>query len=212
MPRYEYKVIPAPTKGQKAKGVKTPEARFALAVQTALNEMGAEGWDYVRADLLPSEERSGLTGSTQTWRNLLVFRRALPDPAEDFAARTMDLPAPVHADPDIAAPRLGGAVRRLTEEDMPGIADPGRGPEEDGTADRGAEDEGPEQDGPEQDSAAAAAPQAAGDASSRDDGPRGAGEKGDDNRGAGAKSVVKPLRFRARRDDAGNPEAPPVKD
>jgi hypothetical protein len=77
MPRYEYKVVPAPVKGRKARGVKSPEGRFALSVEDVLNEMGAEGWEYLRAELLPSEERSGLTGSTTHWRNVLVFRRAL---------------------------------------------------------------------------------------------------------------------------------------
>lgn len=75
MTRYEYKVIPAPHKGTKAKGVKTPEGRFALSVEQILNQMGAEGWEYQRAELLPSDERSGLTGSTTHWRNVLVFRR-----------------------------------------------------------------------------------------------------------------------------------------
>lgn len=77
MPVYEYKVIPAPAKGTKAKGLKTPESRFAHTVESLLNTMGAEGWEFQRAELLPSEERSGLTGSATNWRNLLVFRRAL---------------------------------------------------------------------------------------------------------------------------------------
>lgn len=81
MSRYEYKVVPAPQKGQKAKGIKTPEGRFALSVEAVLNEMAASGWEYLRAELLPSEERSGLTGSATNWRNVLVFRRALEDDA-----------------------------------------------------------------------------------------------------------------------------------
>lgn len=75
MQAYEYKVIPAPQKGTKAKGVKTPEARFANSIDLLLNEMAAEGWEFQRAELLPSEERSGLTGSVTNWRNVLVFRR-----------------------------------------------------------------------------------------------------------------------------------------
>nr|WP_321254105.1 DUF4177 domain-containing protein [uncultured Ruegeria sp.] len=77
MQRYEYKVVPAPQKGTKAKGVKTPEGRFANSVEQLLNQMGQDGWEYQRAELLPSEERSGLTGSTTHWRNVLVFRRAV---------------------------------------------------------------------------------------------------------------------------------------
>lgn len=72
---YEYKVVPAPTKGKKAKGVRSPEARFALAVETLINDLTGDGWEYLRADTLPSVERSGLTGSTTEFRNLLVFRR-----------------------------------------------------------------------------------------------------------------------------------------
>ncbi len=104
MPRYEYKVIPAPSKGQKAKGVKTPEGRFALSVETVLNEMGAEGWEYLRAELLPSDERSGLTGSATNWRNVLVFRRAAEDDVAVFQPEEIDLPVLVHADPPVGAP------------------------------------------------------------------------------------------------------------
>ena len=77
MPKYQYKVIPAPTKGTKTKAIKTAEGRFALSVEAVLNQMGADGWEYLRAELLPSDERSGLTGSTTNWRNVLVFRRTL---------------------------------------------------------------------------------------------------------------------------------------
>jgi len=75
MTQYEYKVIPAPSKGRKAPGVKTAEARFALGVQEAMNEQAAEGWQYLRADLLPSEERQGLTSSQTVYRSVLVFQR-----------------------------------------------------------------------------------------------------------------------------------------
>jgi hypothetical protein len=79
---FEYKVVPAPVKGVKAKGVKAPAARFALGVEQAINALAAEGWEYQRSDVLPSEERVGLTGSETHWRTLLVFRRAVaPAPA-----------------------------------------------------------------------------------------------------------------------------------
>ncbi|MFG6530648.1 MULTISPECIES: DUF4177 domain-containing protein [unclassified Sulfitobacter] len=73
--RYEYKILPAPSKGQKAKGLKAPEARFAKTLEECLNEQAAEGWEYQRAETLPSQERSGLTSTTTEWRNVLVFRR-----------------------------------------------------------------------------------------------------------------------------------------
>lgn len=103
MPRYEYKVVPAPSKGRKAKGVKSPESRFALAVEDTLNQMGAEGWEYLRADLLPSDERSGLTGSTVNWRNLLVFRRALDSGTEAFRPRLLEATEPAAPAVEVAA-------------------------------------------------------------------------------------------------------------
>lgn len=80
MQRFEYKVVPAPTKGEKAKGAKTTADRFAVALMSVMNAQGAEGWDYIRADTLPCDERSGLTGTKTQFRHMLVFRRALPEP------------------------------------------------------------------------------------------------------------------------------------
>ena len=92
MMRYEYKVVPAPERGLKAKGVKTAEDRFALALETAMNDMAADGWDYVRAETLPSDERQGLSGRTTVYRNLLVFRRPVEDEVEAYEPRLLDPP------------------------------------------------------------------------------------------------------------------------
>ena len=73
---YEYKVVPAPARGLKAKGVKSAEDRFALALQTSMNELAADGWEYLRADTLPCEQREGLLSKTTVYQNMLVFRRA----------------------------------------------------------------------------------------------------------------------------------------
>ena len=78
MPRYEYKLVPAPEKASKHKGLKGA-ANFAATLEDILNELGAEGWHYLRADTLPQEERSGLTSKVMTYRNLLVFQRELPE-------------------------------------------------------------------------------------------------------------------------------------
>ena len=84
MTRYEYKVVPAPRRGVKAKGLKTTEDRFAHAMALTMNEYGAEGWEYIRADVLPCEEREGLIGRATVFQNLLVFRRPLDaSPAQD---------------------------------------------------------------------------------------------------------------------------------
>lgn len=74
---YEYKVVPAPTRGLKAKGVKTAEERFANALETEMNSLAADGWEYLRTDTLPAEQREGLMGKTTVYQNMLVFRRAV---------------------------------------------------------------------------------------------------------------------------------------
>lgn len=80
MSQFEYTVIPAPARSEKVKGAKTPADRYAVALTEAINAMAAQGWEYVRAETLPSEERSGLTGRTTMFHNLLVFRRGLAQP------------------------------------------------------------------------------------------------------------------------------------
>ena len=77
MSQYEYKVVPAPKKGLKAKGIKSADDRYANALETAMNALGAKGWEYQRSETLPSEERSGLTRRVTTFQNMLVFRRAV---------------------------------------------------------------------------------------------------------------------------------------
>jgi len=82
MSHYEYKVVPAPKKGLKGKGIKGSDERFANALMTAMNDLGAEGWEYQRSDTLPCEERSGMMGKSTTFLNMLVFRREVLVEAE----------------------------------------------------------------------------------------------------------------------------------
>ena len=105
MQRFEYKVIPAPKRGEKARGVKSTEDRFAHTLTQLMNDLGAEGWDYVRADSLPCDERAGLTGTKTTFQNVLVFRRQSGALAEVSAPlRLVAAEAAV-----VATPRLGPA-------------------------------------------------------------------------------------------------------
>lgn len=101
MPRYEYRVVPAPKKAGKVKGVKGTEARFAHELSVLMNEFGADGWEYQRTDTLPCEERSGLTGRTTSFQNMLVFRRALDLPD--------GLPAGVPSAAAVSAVHMTGA-------------------------------------------------------------------------------------------------------
>ena len=105
--RYEYRVVPAPRRGEKARGVKTTEDRFAYALTTLMNEMAGAGWDYQRAESLPVDERAGLTGTKTTFQNMLVFRRSLSGSA---VAGEPVLRAAESATPIAVAPVVSPAV------------------------------------------------------------------------------------------------------
>lgn len=113
MPAFEYTAIPAPSRGEKAKGAKTPSERFAIALSAAINDMATDGWEYLRAETLPTEERHGLTGRTTTYHNVLVFRRALAaqPPASQIERQ------PIEAQP--AAAPVEDTPRRAPEADFP---------------------------------------------------------------------------------------------
>ncbi|MEM6408523.1 MAG: DUF4177 domain-containing protein [Pseudomonadota bacterium] len=129
MPIYEYRAIPAPRKGKSDKGVKGVSAKFANAITHLMNEMGAQGWEYLRADTLPCEERQGLTSKVVKYHSMLVFRRAVeaeeealalpsPDEVEEVADAPESEPAPEEpvmdedalelAEDEDAAPRAAG--------------------------------------------------------------------------------------------------------
>lgn len=94
MTQYEYRVLPAPAKGPKVPGIKKPEERFSHGLQQVMNDMAADGWEYQRADILPSEERRGLRAARTVYRSVLIFRRPL---AAQVAASATPDPAPAPA-------------------------------------------------------------------------------------------------------------------
>ncbi len=132
MTRYEFKVVPAPTRGEKSRAAKTTSERFALALTNLMNELGREGWDYVRADTLPVDERAGFTGTKTSFQNMLVFRRVIEaghefgrDSGRDSGSGVLSAAEPVLAPgprlgaaeyPEGLAPALGPANPRLAAE------------------------------------------------------------------------------------------------
>jgi hypothetical protein len=102
MIRYEYKVVAAPSKGIKGKGVRGAEARFSYALQELMNGLSKSGWEYQRAETLPSIERSGIASTTTEWRNVLVFRRPRTGDASEFQPELLPPPAE-QAEEDIKA-------------------------------------------------------------------------------------------------------------
>jgi len=110
---FEYKVVPAPTRGKKANGAKTGADRFALALAEVMNTLAAEGWDYLRTDTLPAEERHGLTGRSTVFQNMLVFRRARAEGAVETRDEAAPQTANIFADDSAAthAPKLPAAKK-----------------------------------------------------------------------------------------------------
>lgn len=108
MQAYEYKVVPAPRRGEKSREAKTTGDRFALALTGFMNTLGRDGWEYLRADTLPCDERSGLTGTKTTQHILLVFRRPLGEGStpEATAAATPPRLGPATDAPLGAAPAV----------------------------------------------------------------------------------------------------------
>lgn len=92
---YEYRVIPAPLRGKKAKGLKTSSDRFSIALQEVMNEQSAEGWEYHRAETLPFEERSRMGRKSSGFQSVLIFRRLLlEEEAENIPAEPSYAPPP----------------------------------------------------------------------------------------------------------------------
>jgi hypothetical protein len=95
MPQFEYKFLPAPTKGKRNRGGKGSAGRLAFAVQEMVNDMALGGWEYLHSDTLPMQERSGLTGRVTVYHNILVFKRPV-----DGAPQEQLLAAPNKAESD----------------------------------------------------------------------------------------------------------------
>ena len=83
--------------------MKTPPDRFAHALTSTMNAMARDGWEYLRADTLPSEERSGLTKRSTVYHSVLVFRRAKVNPAEEAPRKLLTASAPAGKAPAILA-------------------------------------------------------------------------------------------------------------
>lgn len=117
MPQYEYKVVPSPRKGEKSREARSVQDRFALALTQLMNRLGQDGWEYLRADALPCDERVGLTGSKTTFQTVLVFRRE----RDAAAAAYLTAAAP----PTVFMPTLGSAEAPAGVAPALGPANPG---------------------------------------------------------------------------------------
>lgn len=101
----EYKTVPAPRRVKKIKGVKGAEATLAKMVEEIISEQASSGWDYVRTDTFPVEEKPGWFSSRETvLKGVMIFRRggqtaAYAPPAPQPAPRREPEPAPYSPPP-----------------------------------------------------------------------------------------------------------------
>lgn len=121
MPRFEYKLVPAPEKATKHKGLKGA-ASFAATLEDLMNALGRDGWHYLRADTLPEEVRTGLTSRTTTYRNILIFQRQLPeDPPDGSRPARLLVPKDDTFEDDPGEPALANLF--ADPDDPPAVAD-----------------------------------------------------------------------------------------
>jgi len=85
---YEYKCVGGPERGKKAKSAKTRSDRVAVAMEEIIADEATDGWEYLRTDLVPVEEKTSFFSRTQeVHRAVMIFRRAIgPAPRRLFAA------------------------------------------------------------------------------------------------------------------------------
>jgi hypothetical protein len=120
--KYEYRVVPAPRTGTSKKGLRKTEEKFAYSLETLINDCAEDGWEFLRAETLPCEERVGISSKVERFQNLLVFRRAVAQ-AQPAARPEMVLstpvPAAVASEPaETAAPPAGRKEPPLTQPPM----------------------------------------------------------------------------------------------
>jgi len=97
---FEYKCVAAPERAKRIRGARTRTERVAMAMEELINEEAVNGWEYLRTDLVPVEEKPGLLSqSREVHRAVLIFRRsrALAQPAHHRGG-----PAPMHHAPEVA--------------------------------------------------------------------------------------------------------------
>lgn len=131
---FEYKVIPAPKRMKKVKGVRTGPDLFALTLTEFINDAARQGWEYLRAESMPAEEPAGWWRKpVEAEQTVLVFRR----PRETVSVRPLPAetqgPEPtVRAEPARQARALepasfGPKLRGSRDEGLPSDRRPAGG-------------------------------------------------------------------------------------
>ncbi|HLS58839.1 MAG TPA: DUF4177 domain-containing protein [Paracoccaceae bacterium] len=128
---YEYRVVPAPRRLRKIKGVRSTPELFATTLTDAINAEARQGWEYVRSESMTAEGPSGwLRRGRIVEETMMIFRRPRPSTpqlrgagaTEPLLART---PAGHDRTPESVVPPLSGAGRTAGREAAPAPVVPG---------------------------------------------------------------------------------------
>ncbi|MER2507793.1 MAG: hypothetical protein ABTQ27_03435 [Amaricoccus sp.] len=125
MTYYDYKVVPAPRRARKVKGVAAGPDLFALTLTEAINEVARQGWEYYRSEALSMEGPAGwVKRASVEEQTMLIFRR----PREHLSPRLAAAPAETGAprEPLEPGPRLAELERPAFERPVPVRREPSR--------------------------------------------------------------------------------------
>tara|TARA_R110002124_G_scaffold176026_1_gene343920 strand:- start:12754 stop:13350 length:597 start_codon:yes stop_codon:yes gene_type:complete len=85
-PMYEYKVVPAPVRADKVKGLKSTADRFAHTLAEQINAQASGGWQFERTETMTCEVRKGLGGLKTITHTVMIFSRLLGATRPDAGA------------------------------------------------------------------------------------------------------------------------------
>ncbi len=75
MPKYEYKVVPVPTACDRRARTDRTQDLAAATIESHINGLTIEGWEYVRTDSMSLRPRSWLGLGRSARREMMIFRR-----------------------------------------------------------------------------------------------------------------------------------------
>jgi len=120
MSYFDYKVVPAPQRVKKVRGITGAADLFALTLTDAINEVARQGWEYVRAETMTAEAPGRfLRKAASSEQTMLVFRRPREQLSPRLAA-TAEETGPETAAPAAAVGPSAALSRRPIEDRVQG--------------------------------------------------------------------------------------------
>jgi len=113
---FEYKVVPAPRRSKKTRGVSDPADLFSLTLTESINEHARAGWEYLRSESLETEIPGGwFSRSRKETVAVLVFRRHRETLGPRIETREAPQDNQYDGPPAAAEPRpFGDRLREVT--------------------------------------------------------------------------------------------------